>query len=157
MTGITRKFLFHPVHFLALGFGTGCVPKAPGTVGTLVGLFFYFFLSGTAWYIYLGVVFSFFMLGIWLCGTTARHLGAHDHPAIVWDEIVGYLITMTLAPQTWLWALLGFVLFRLLDICKPWPINWLDKRVKGGLGIMLDDVLAGIYVLVIVQIIVYLL
>jgi len=88
---------------------------------------------------------------------TANHLGVQDHGGIVWDEIVGFLITMTMVPPDWRFVLLGFILFRLFDIWKPWPISWLDSKVSGGLGIMLDDVLAGIYALIILQIIVYLL
>ena len=98
-----------------------------------------------------------FVAGIWLCGRSADRLGVHDHPAIVWDEIVGYLITMLLAPTGWVWILLGFILFRIFDIWKPWPIRWLDKQVRGGAGIMLDDVLAAVFAMIFLQIIAYLL
>ncbi len=149
--------LKNPVHLLALGFGTGCVPKLPGTTGTLVGILFYWPLQNLDWPIYIGTVLVLFLLGIWLCGKTATNLGVHDHPAIVWDEIVGYLVTMTMVPPGWLWVIAGFLLFRLFDIWKPWPIRWVDKRVQGGFGIMLDDVLAAIYALLILQITAYLL
>ena len=109
------------------------------------------------WPYYLALAIVMFAAGVWLCGKTADRLGVHDHPAIVWDEIVGYLITMILAPSGWLWILIGFVLFRLFDIWKPWPIHWLDKQVRGGLGIMIDDVLAAVYALICLQIIAYLL
>ncbi|NIQ12845.1 MAG: phosphatidylglycerophosphatase A [Candidatus Dadabacteria bacterium] len=142
---------------MALGFGTGCVPKLPGTTGTLVGILFYWPLQNLDWPIYIGTVLVLFLLGIWLCGKTATNLGVHDHPAIVWDEIVGYLVTMTMVPPGWLWVIAGFLLFRLFDIWKPWPIRWVDKRVQGGFGIMLDDVLAAIYALLILQITAYLL
>jgi phosphatidylglycerophosphatase A len=95
----------------------------------------------------------FFAIGVWLCHGTARDLGLADHPGIVWDEIVGYLITMTAAPAGWTWIVLGFVLFRLFDIWKPWPISWLDRNIKGGLGIMLDDALAGTYACLVLQLI----
>jgi len=84
-------------------------------------------------------------VGIYLCGKTADALGVHDHGGIVWDEIVGYLITMIAVPLDWKWVLVGFILFRIFDIWKPWPIKWVDSKVSGGLGIMLDDVLAGIF------------
>ena len=89
-----------------------------------------------------------FMLGIWLCGETANALGVHDHSGIVWDEIVGYLVTMIAVPLDWKWIVLGFLLFRLFDIAKPWPIGWIDSKLSGGLGIMLDDILAGFFALI---------
>ena len=95
------------------------------------------------------------LIGIWLCGQTARALGVHDHPGIVWDEIAGYLLTMVAAPAGWGWIALGIVLFRIFDIWKPWPIGLLDKQLKGGLGVMADDLLAGIFSLTIMQIIAY--
>ena len=99
------------------------------------------------------VLFS--LLGFWLCGKTAKDLGVHDHPGIVWDEIVGFLITMYLVPLNWAWILTGFLLFRVFDILKPWPIRLIDQKVEGGIGIMLDDVLAGIYAWTVLQIIIY--
>ena len=149
-----RGFLKNPIHLLALGFGTGCVPMIPGTIGTLVGVLFYLPMQTLSWPIYIGVTVVLFSLGVWLCDVTARHLGVHDHGGIVWDEIVGFLITMTAVPPDWRFVLLGFVLFRLFDICKPWPISWLDRKLSGGLGIMSDDVLAGIYALLVLQIII---
>lgn len=149
--------LKNPVHFLALGFGSGCIPKLPGTAGSLVGVLIYFFISPLPVTYYAGIVLVLFLAGIWLCDRTARDLGVHDHPAIVWDEIVGYLVTMIYAPQGWIWMIAGFILFRLFDIWKPWPINRIDKSVTGGLGIMLDDVIAGIFGLCILQITAYLL
>ena len=102
---------------------------------------------------YLALLALGFVVGIWLCGRTARVLGTHDHPAIVWDEIVGYLATMALRPATGAWPIIGFALFRLFDIAKPWPIAWLDRRVPGGFGIMVDDLLAAAYALLTMQII----
>ena len=156
-TPIPKGFLKNPIHLLALGFGTGCAPKMPGTIGTLVGILFYLPMLTLPWPFYIGVTIILFLLGIWLCDVTARHLGVHDHGGIVWDEIVGYLITMTAVPPDWRFVLLGFVLFRLFDIWKPWPINWLDRKLLGGLGIMSDDVFAGIYALIVLQIIINLL
>lgn len=152
-TPLPAGFLKHPVHLFALGFGSGCSPCVPGTTGTLVGVLIYLPLQQLDWLIYLVLVAVLFLAGIWLCGQTARDLKVHDHGAIVWDEIVGYLVTMFLAPTGWIWVLLGFVLFRLFDIWKPWPIRMIDRDLGGGLGIMLDDVLAGIYSLVCILII----
>lgn len=86
-----------------------------------------------------------FLLGVWVCGYTARALGVHDHSAVVWDEVVGLWITLAAVAPSWPALLIGFVLFRLFDILKPWPIRWLDRHVQGGLGIMIDDVLAGVF------------
>jgi phosphatidylglycerophosphatase A len=94
---------------------------------------------------YSAVLVLVILVGIWLCDKAARDLGLHDHPGIVWDEIAGYLLTMLAAPAGWSWMVVGFVLFRLFDIWKPWPIGWLDRRVGGGFGIMLDDLVAGVF------------
>ena len=128
---------------LAFGFGLGLVPKAPGTAGTLLGVAVYFATQSLALPLRTGLVLALFLLGVWVCDIAARRLGVHDHQGIVFDEVVGYLIAMLAAPAGWLWALAGFVLFRLFDIWKPWPIRLVDRRVKGGFGIMLDDALAG--------------
>ena len=145
--------LKNPVHLLALGFGAGCVPKLPGTAGTLVGVFLYLILQHLATLYYTGLLIILFILGIWICGRTARDLGVDDHPAIVYDEIVGYLVTMCMAPSGWQWMISGFLLFRLFDIWKPWPIRWLDRKVTGGFGVMLDDLVAGLFALVTLQLI----
>lgn len=145
--------LKNPVHFLALGMGTGCSPKMPGTIGTLAGVVIYVFLRDLDLLVYGAMILLLFLAGIWICGRTSRYLGVEDHPAIVWDEIVGYLLTMLAAPPGWIWPVTGFFLFRFFDICKPWPVSWADRQVSGGLGIMLDDLIAGIYSLLILQII----
>ncbi|MFQ5659915.1 MAG: phosphatidylglycerophosphatase A [Gammaproteobacteria bacterium] len=154
---LSSKLLLDPIHFLSLGFGAGFTPKLPGTAGTLVGVLIYLPVQSLQWPYYLGLVAVLFLSGIWLCGRTADALGLPDHPAIVWDEIIGYLLSMTLAPRGWGWIVLGFCLFRLFDIWKPWPIQWLDREVKGGAGIMLDDALAGLFSAMLIQIIAYLL
>jgi phosphatidylglycerophosphatase A len=130
-------------HWIAFGLGSGLAPWAPGTFGTLAAVPLYWLLSPLALVPYLSGVAVLFVLGVWACGRTARDLGGQDPGAIVWDEVVGYLAAMTAAPAGWPWMLAGFLLFRLLDISKPWPIRWLDQHVKGGLGIMLDDLAAG--------------
>ena len=139
-----RPNLAQPLHFLAFGMGAGLSPKAPGTMGTLLAVAIYLPLSHLPIWWYLGITLVVIVAGIWICGWSARQLGVHDHPGIVWDEIAGYLVTMIWAPTGISWVLAGFLLFRFFDILKPWPIGWLDRRVKGGLGIMLDDVAAGI-------------
>lgn len=141
---LPRPDLSHPAHLLAFGFGSGLSPWAPGTMGTLVATLIYLPLSLLSFEGYALVTLAVIVVGIWICGWSARQLGVHDHPGIVWDEIAGYLVTMLAAPAGLVWMLAGFVLFRLFDILKPWPISWLDRRVGGGLGIMLDDVVAGL-------------
>ena len=144
MSDLREKVFTSPVLFFAFGFGAGLAPKAPGTVGTLVAVPIYLLLVHTNWWIYSAVVLVSFGLGIWICGKSSEELGIHDHGGVVWDEMVGYWITMFLAPTGWVWILLGFGIFRALDILKPWPIRVVDKHIHGGIGIMLDDVLAGI-------------
>lgn len=141
---LPRPRLSHPLHLLAFGFGAGLAPRAPGTFGTLVGVLLYLPLAGLPLGIYLALTLGVILAGIGICGWSARALAVHDHPGIVWDEIAGFLLTMLGAPSGMAWVMAGFVLFRLFDILKPWPIGWLDRHVGGGLGIMLDDVLAGL-------------
>jgi len=142
---VDAALLRHPVHFLSLGFGSGLSPYAPGTAGTLAAIPLFWFMSTLPLAVYLAVVGVLFLIGIYLCQVTTDRLGAHDHSAIVWDEVVGYLLTMTAMPFDWRWVLAGFFLFRLFDVWKPWPVRALDRSVEGGLGIMLDDVGAAIY------------
>ncbi|MCW8845653.1 MAG: phosphatidylglycerophosphatase A [Gammaproteobacteria bacterium] len=134
-----------PVHFLAFGFGSGLAPWAPGTAGTLVAVFLEWPLRSQGLEVRLLVAVLLFASGVWICGESSRRLGVHDHGGIVWDEIAGYFLTMLLAPSGWLWSVLGFVLFRLFDIFKPWPIREIDHRLGGGLGIMVDDTVAGVF------------
>jgi phosphatidylglycerophosphatase A len=145
----------NPIHFLAFGFGSGALPWAPGTFGTLVAIPLFLLLAPLPLWAYLSLVAVLTVLGVWLCQVTSRDLGVHDHAGIVWDEIVGYLITMIAIPATWPWLVTGFVLFRLFDIIKPWPIGWADHHVHGGLGIMLDDVLAAVYAGLIMQLLLH--
>ena len=129
---------------LAFGFGSGLSPKAPGTMGTLAAIPLWWLLAQLPLGTYLIVVLIAAVAGIVICGRAADRLGVHDHGGIVWDEFVGFWIAMAALPVTWQSLILGFVLFRLFDILKPWPISWLDRRVSGGFGIMIDDVIAGI-------------
>jgi phosphatidylglycerophosphatase A len=137
--------LKHPTHLLAFGFGAGLSPKAPGTAGTLIAIPIYLALSQLSLLLYLTVLIVIIIAGIWICDRTAKYLGVHDHSGIVWDEIAGFLITMIAIPLTWWNILLAFALFRFFDIVKPWPIRWLDRHVQGGFGIMLDDIVAGMF------------
>lgn len=135
----------HPAHFLAFGFGAGLAPRAPGTWGTLVGLALYWPLAQLPPLVYWLLLTILLLFGVAICGKTGAALGVHDHGGIVWDEIVAILMVLPFAPSAWWGYGLAFVLFRLFDIWKPFPIGWLDARVPGGLGVMLDDVLAAGY------------
>jgi len=139
------KILRNPVHFLAFGLGAGLSPRAPGTCGTLIAVPFVWAMLHLDWRVQLACVCVAFVAGIFLCGESARRLDAHDHAGIVWDEITGFAITMIGMQPTWPFMCAGFLLFRFFDIVKPWPIREADHRLSGGLGIMLDDVLAGVF------------
>jgi phosphatidylglycerophosphatase A len=135
-----------PVHFLAFGFGAGLMPRAPGTWGSLVGLVAAWWLLDLPWPWRIGVVVAVVGLGVWLCGESARRLGRHDDQRIVFDEISGVLLTSLAVPERSLfWMALVFVFFRFFDIAKPWPIRDVDHSLKGGLGIMLDDLIAAAF------------
>ncbi len=140
-----RELVKRPVCFLGLGFGSGLAPIAPGTFGTIAAIPVYWLMSGLPLISYLLLTLIAFIAGIWICQRSADWLGKDDPSAVVWDEIVGYLVTMIAAPVGWQWMLIGFVLFRFFDIIKPWPIRWFDKNLHGGLGIMVDDVVAGVF------------
>ncbi|MDF1826942.1 MAG: phosphatidylglycerophosphatase A [Legionellaceae bacterium] len=148
-----KKVWQDPIYFLAFGFGSGLAPFAPGTFGTVAALPLYFLLALLPPQIYLVMTLLAFVLGVWVCGKVSRDLGVHDHAGIVWDEIVGFLLTMFLVPVHLIWVVTGFMLFRIFDIWKPYPIRWVDKQVTGGLGIMVDDVLAAIPACFILQVI----
>lgn len=150
---VTPRDLADPAVALACGLGAGLSPRAPGTLGTLLGVAVWLALAPAPLAVYLLVLALLFAAGVWLCRHAARALGATDHPGIVFDEIVGYLVAMIAVPATWQAAVAGFVLFRLFDIWKPWPVRLAERRVPGGLGVMLDDVLAGLYALLCVQVI----
>lgn len=149
---LVRTVMKSPVHFLAFGFGSGLAPKAPGTMGTLAAIPLYLLMVQLPLTYYVLALAVATVAGIWLCGESARLLGVHDHGGIVWDEFIGFWLTMLMAPAGWLWIVVGFALFRLFDIWKPWPIRVIDLKVAGGLGIMLDDILAGVYALVVLQV-----
>jgi len=148
--------LRNPMHLAAVGFGSGLAPKAPGTFGTLAAVPIYYFLSFLTVEIYIAVLVISSLVGFWICHVASRDMGVHDHKAIVWDEFVGYWITMLMVPFSWQWAIVGFILFRFFDILKPFPICWLDKKMQGGFGIMIDDIVAGLFAGVLLQFLIYL-
>jgi phosphatidylglycerophosphatase A len=145
---LARTVLTDPVHILAFGFGTGLSPVAPGTVGSLVGVLLAWLTLDLGLPLQLCVAAAISLSGVWICGESARRIGVHDHGGIVWDEIAGMYITLLAAPPTVAGWTLAFVLFRAFDIAKPWPIRDLDHRLGGGAGIMLDDLAAALYALI---------
>lgn len=152
---VPARMLLNPVHFLSLGFGSGLSPFAPGTAGTLIAIPLYLLMMELSSGVFLFITLALFLLGIFLCGKTAEALGVHDHGAIVWDEIVGYLTVMLLVPPSLFAIVMGFILFRIFDIWKPWPIRMLDRKVEGGFGIMLDDLVAALYAAVLLHAFLY--
>jgi phosphatidylglycerophosphatase A len=140
---LSVQLLRDPVHLLALGFGTGLSPIAPGTVGTVLAVPLALGLAEMPLPAAISAVAIFVLGGIWICGESARRLGCHDHPGIVWDEIAAFAALALVLPPGTLWLGLGFLMFRLFDIVKPWPIRELDHSLRGGLGIMLDDLAAA--------------
>ncbi len=142
---LPRTVMTDPVHFLAFGFGAGLAPFAPGTFGSLPGVLLFWLTMAYGLYVQLAVVAVLIVAGIWICGESARRLGIHDHGGIVWDEIAGMYLTLIVAPFSVTGWVLAFVLFRIMDIVKPWPIRDLDHRLGGGVGIMLDDLVAALY------------
>ena len=141
----------YPVHALAYGFGIGLVPFAPGTFGSLIGVALFWFMAPLGGIYYAAIVVVLFLAGIFICGQAARDLGATDPGFIVFDEIVGFLVAMYLLPAKWRWIVAGFVLYRVVDIWKPFPINVVEERLGLGTAIMVDDIIAGFYTLVILH------
>jgi phosphatidylglycerophosphatase A len=142
-----RFLLAHPAHFIAFGFGSGLAPRAPGTVGTLLGLPLFWLIEAAAPDLpnRIVLVIAAFLLGVWACGRTGRALGVADHGGMVWDEIAAFALVLLFTPAGWLWIALAFALFRLFDILKPWPIRVADAHLKNGFGVMFDDLLAAGY------------
>ncbi len=149
---VPRSIWRNPIHFIAFGFGTGAIPFAPGTFGTLIAIPFYLLMQSLAPLTYLGITLLITIMSIWICNKTSNDIGVEDHQGMCLDEIVGFIVTMFYAPHGWQWILLGFLLFRLFDIWKPWPIRLVDQQIHGGFGMILDDVLAGIASCIILQI-----
>jgi len=142
---IHLRELKDPLVFIAMGLGSGLFPWAPGTAGTLLTVPLVWFLQQQSVLIYAMVTLFVLLTGSWVCGYAAKKLQVYDHSGIVYDEVAGFLITMFMMPHGAYWLLAGFILFRFFDAVKPWPISWFDKNIHGGFGIMLDDVIAGVF------------
>lgn len=140
-----RDILTHPIHILSFGFGSGLSPRAPGTFGSAAAIPFWLLFHDQPLMIQALIIAVSFVLGCYFCHVTANAMKVHDHPGIVWDEFVGIWIPLMLIGPEPMAILVVFALFRFFDVLKPWPINWLDRRVSGGVGIMVDDVVAGLY------------
>jgi len=147
--------LRHPLGWIASGFGSGFSPRAPGTVGTAAALLPWLWLRMLPLPFYALAVLIAFAIGVWASSWVVRRSGVQDPQVVVWDEFVGVWIALVAAPTGWIWMLAGFALFRLFDIWKPWPVSWADEKIGGGVGVMLDDVFAGVYALVVLQVAVY--
>ena len=145
------KFFKHPLCFLAFGFGSGLSTFMPGTCGTLVGVLFFLFLHFFSLKLYLVILFIMIFAGFFICGVAEKKTGISDDSRIVWDEIVGFLLTMVLIPFSWETVVMGFVFFRLFDILKPYPAGWINKNIHKGVGIVLDDLVAGVYAGILLQ------
>lgn len=143
-----RFLLSHPSHFIALGFGAGLARLAPGTLGTLVGLPLFYCLMVTPELVHYTTIAVLFFIGIPICTKTGKALGVADHGSIVWDEIVAMMLVLEFTPHSAKWWLTAFTLFRIFDIWKPFPIRQCDAKIKGGFGVMFDDLLATIYAIV---------
>lgn len=126
----------------------------PGTFATIAAIPLYLILVKLPLWGYLVITLFLNLIGIWLCGTTNRDFNTDDHPAAVWDEIAAFLIVMIHVPPTWYYITIGVILFRIFDIFKPWPIRWVDKNIHGGVGVMLDDVIAAIFSWILLQILI---
>ena len=150
-----KKAFTHPIYFVSFGFGSGLFPKAPGTFGTIAAIPLYLLLAELDPLRYAGAVGVALVAGIFICGWVALDMKAKDPAAIVWDEFVGLWIALFMIPAGWYWLMAGFLLFRFFDILKPWPVSFFDKKVAGGLGIMMDDVAAGLYSLLLLQLAAY--
>ena len=155
MRPTTRLLLSHPAHFISLGFGAGLSPWAPGTVGTLLGWALYPLIrTPVSEFVFLALLASFFLAGVLAAERTGRALGVPDHGGIVWDEMVAFWLVLWLVPDTLAAQALAFVLFRLFDTTKPPPIRQVDARLKSGTGIMVDDILAAGYTLLVVSVLI---
>ena len=146
---VRRVALGTPAGFLAFGFGSGLSRFAPGTMGTVAAIPFALLLKSLPAVAFWPLLAGLFLAGIHICHVSSKRLGQHDPGGIVWDEMVAYWLTVAFLPVTWGWWLAAFALFRFFDIVKPWPIRQVEKRFGGGLGIMLDDIIAALFAMII--------
>ncbi len=154
MPAVPQAVWQNPLYFIGFGLGSGAMPFAPGTFGTLMAIPFYVLLSSLGLYAYFIFAVCFCVASAYLCDYLSRQLDVHDHPGMCIDEFAGFFVTMIAAPSGWPWIVLGFLLFRLFDIWKPWPIHYLDEKIHGGFGMVIDDVVAGVFALVVMQVVV---
>lgn len=146
----------NPLHFIAFGFGSGALPVAPGTFGTLIAIPFYLAVAPLSMTLYMAFLLLTITMSVLICDRVSKDTQTQDHQGMCLDEIIGFFVTMTGVPAQSTWIIAGFLLFRLFDIWKPWPINWIDKNIHGGFGMILDDILAGIAACALLHIIHYL-
>jgi phosphatidylglycerophosphatase A len=146
-----RSVWRNPIHFVTFGFGSGVLPKMPGTWGTVAAIPLYMLIMNFPLWLYGFVTLAVIVFSVIACDITEREIGIHDYPGIVLDEIAGYLLTMFAVPLGWFWIIAGFILFRIFDIWKPWPIGWVDRKVSGGFGTTVDDLLAAVYAWIVLQ------
>lgn len=137
--------------FLAMGFFSGLSPKAPGTAGSALALALMWPMMQLPFVVLIAFVLASAVLGVFICQDAAKRLGVHDHSAIVWDEFVGMWLVLLWVPQTITMWIVAFVFFRFFDVVKPWPIGWMDRRLSGGVGIMVDDLMAAFYAIVVIH------
>jgi phosphatidylglycerophosphatase A len=149
---VPNKIWRDPLYFIAFGFGSGALPFAPGTFGTLLAIPFYWLMQPLSLTFYLTLVIIFTLASAWICQKVSREIQYHDHPGMCIDEFIGFFVTMIHAPPGISWIIVGFLLFRLFDIWKPWPINLIDKKMTGGFGMIFDDIVAGLFAMIIIQI-----
>jgi phosphatidylglycerophosphatase A len=149
---IPKEVWTNPLYFFAFGFGSGAAPFAPGTFGTLASILIYILIEPLPLFSYLFFLAIFTVFSIWVSDWVSKKIQVDDHPGMCIDEFVGFLVTMIAAPHGIGWIAYGFILFRIFDIWKPWPINVIDKRVHGGVGMILDDIVAGLFAMIIIQI-----
>lgn len=142
-----------PLYFIAFGLGSGAMPFAPGTFGTIMAIPFYLLVRPLPLVVYVIFTIVFALFSMWICERVSREIHVHDHPGMCIDEFAGFFVTMIGAPSGWQWVLLGFLLFRFFDIAKPWPIRYLDEKIPGGVGMVLDDIVAGLFSMLIIQLV----
>lgn len=145
----------NPLYFFAFGFGSGAMPVAPGTFGTLMAIPFYLLLKPLPLAYYLLFVIVFIVISSIICEQVSREIQINDHPGMCIDEFAGFFVTMIHAPSGFVWVVLGFLLFRIFDILKPWPIRFIDEKIHGGFGMVLDDVIAGLFSFALLQWIIF--
>lgn len=154
---VPEKIWQNPLYFIAFGFGSGAIPIAPGTFGTLMAIPFYLCIQYLPFFFYISLVIILIIASSMLCQKISRELNIHDHPGMCIDEFVGFFVTMIHAPKGFTWIIIGFLLFRVFDIWKPWPIRYLDEKIHGGFGMIIDDVIAGLFAMTLLQVIVFIL